>query len=104
MRRILVENARRKARVRHGGEFERVGVEMIDLPIAADDEKCLRVNEALDRLAEIDPRKAKVVEMRMFIGLEVREIATALNASEKTVQRDWRFAKAWLSRALKEGV
>jgi RNA polymerase sigma factor (TIGR02999 family) len=104
MRRILVENARRKSRLRHGGQFERVDCDLIDLPIAADDEKCLQVNEALDRLAEIDPRKAEVVKMRMFIGLEVQEIAAALNASEKTVQRDWTFAKARLSRELKEGA
>ncbi len=104
MRRILVENARRKSRIRHGGQFERVDCDLIDLPIAADDEKCLQVNEALDRLAEIDPRKAEVVKMRMFVGLEVQEIAAALNASEKTVQRDWTFAKAWLSRELKQGA
>ena len=104
MRRILVENARRKLRVRHGGQFERVDCELIDLPIAADDEKCLAVHEALDRLAELDPRKAEVVKMRIFVGLEVQEIAAALNASEKTVQRDWTFAKAWLSRELKEGM
>jgi RNA polymerase sigma factor (TIGR02999 family) len=104
MRRILVENARRKLRIRHGGQFERVDCDLIDLPIAADDEKCLAVHEALDRLAELDPRKAEVVKMRIFIGLDVQEIAAALNASEKTVQRDWTFAKAWLSRELKEGA
>ena len=104
MRRILVENARRKSRLRHGGQFERVDWDLNDLPIAADDEKCLQVNEALDRLAEIDSRKAEVVKMRMFIGLEVQEVAAALNASEKTVQRDWTFAKAWLSRELKGGA
>src|SRR5690242_7498101 len=104
MRRVLVDNARRKARLRHGGQLQRVDCELTDLPIAADDEKCLQVNEALDRLAQIDPRKAEVVKMRMFIGLEVHEIAAALDASEKTVQRDWMFAKAWLSRELKEGA
>jgi RNA polymerase sigma factor (TIGR02999 family) len=103
MRRILVENARRKMRVRHGGQFERVDCELIGLPIAADDEKCLEVHEALDRLAELDLRKAEVVKMRIFIGLEVQEIAAAIKASEKTVQREWTFAKAWLSRELKEG-
>lgn len=100
MRRILVENARRKSRLRHGGHFERIDCELIDLPIAADDEKCLRVNDALEKLALADPRKAEVVKMRMFIGLEIGEIAAALKASEKTVQRDWTFAKAWLSREL----
>jgi len=104
MRRILVENARRKLRLRHGGQLDRVDFEVIDLPIAADDQKCLQVHEALDRLAQIDPRKADVVKMRMFVGLEVQEIAAALNASEKTVQRDWTFAKAWLSRELGKGA
>jgi RNA polymerase sigma factor (TIGR02999 family) len=104
MRRILVENARRKLRFRHGGGLERVDFDGIDLPIAQDDEKCLRVNEALDRLAEVDPRKAEVVKLRIFTGLQVQEIAAVMNASAKTVQRDWTFAKAWLSRELKEGA
>jgi RNA polymerase sigma factor (TIGR02999 family) len=102
MRRILVEKARRKSRLRHGGQSERVDCELIDLPIALDDERCLQVNDALDRLAQIDARKAEVVKMRMFVGLEVQEIAVALDTSEKTVQRDWVFAKAWLSRELKK--
>jgi RNA polymerase sigma factor (TIGR02999 family) len=104
MRRILVENARRKLRIRHGGGLERVDFDGINLPIAQDDEKCLQVSEALDRLGEIDSRKAEVVKLRMFAGLRVHEIAAVLNSSEKTVQRDWTFAKAWLSRELKEGA
>lgn len=100
MRRILVENARRKMRHRHGGQLKRVDYELTGLPITTDDEKCIQVNEALDVLAKISPRKAEVVKMRMFVGLEVREIAAALNASEKTIARDWSFAKAWLSREL----
>ena len=102
MRRILVDQARRKARQRHGGQCERVDCELMDLPIAADDERCLQVSDALDQLARIDARKAEVVKMRMFVGLEVQEIALALKASEKTVQRDWVFAKAWLSRELQQ--
>lgn len=101
MRRILVESARRKLRRRHGGGLQRMDADAIDLPIAQDDEKCLRVHEALDRLAETDPRKVEVVKLRVFCGFQVQEIATLLNASEKTVQRDWTFAKAWLSRELK---
>jgi len=104
MRRILVEHARRRLRLRHGRQCERVEVEVIDLPLAADDEKCLQVHEALNRLSQVDPRRAEVVKMRMFIGLEVKEIAMALSASEKTVQRDWTFAKAWLSRELRKGA
>lgn len=102
MRRILVDRARRKLRIRHGGEWERVESDLLDLPIAADDEKCVQIDEALERLAQIDARKADVVKMRMFIGLEVQEIAAALVISDKTVQRDWDFAKAWLSRELKK--
>lgn len=106
MRRILVDKARRKARLRHGGELERVDVDadLIDLPISADPGKCLAVNDALDRLAGIDARKAEVVKLRLFVGLEVQEIAEALGTSEKTILRDWTFAKAWLSRELKEGA
>jgi RNA polymerase sigma factor (TIGR02999 family) len=104
MRRILVENARRKLRVRHGGELQRVDFEGVDLAIAQNDEKCLRVHEALDVLAEADPRKAEVVKLRVFAGLRVHEIATLLNVTEKTVQRDWTFSKAWLSCELKKDV
>src|SRR5262245_47303948 len=101
MRRILVENARRKLRLRHGGQSERVEFELADLPIAKDDEKCMRVSEALDELERIDQRKAQVVKLHLFTGLELKEIATVLGTAEKTVQRDWSFAKAWLSRELK---
>jgi RNA polymerase sigma factor (TIGR02999 family) len=104
MRRILVENARRKLRLRHGGGLQRVDFNAFDLPIAQDDEKCLRVHEAVDQLAEADPRKAEVVKLRVFAGLQVQEIAVVMNTSEKTVQRDWTFARAWLSCELKEGA
>ena len=101
MRRILVDNARRKLRLRHGGQMERVDFELADLPIATDDEKCVQVSEALDRLAESDERRARVVKLHVFAGLELKEIAVVLGTSEKTVQRDWTFAKAWLTRSLK---
>ena len=101
MRRILVDNARRKQRLRHGGGMQRVELEAIDLPIAAEDEKCLRVSEYLDQLAGEDPEKAEVVKLRVFAGLKVSEIAAILHCSEKTVQRHWNFAKAWLSRLLR---
>ena len=102
MRRILVENAQRKLRLRHGGGLQRVDFDAVDLPITQDDEKCLRVHEALDQLAETDPRKAEVVKLRVFAGLQVQEIAAVLNVTEKTVHRDWTFAKAWMSRELKK--
>lgn len=103
MRRILVDNARRKLRVRHGGQFERVDFEQVDLPVAEDDGKCVRVSEALDRLGVADPRKAEVVKLHLFTGMELQEIASVLGLSEKTVQRDWTFAKAWLTRELQQG-
>jgi RNA polymerase sigma factor (TIGR02999 family) len=101
MRRILVENARRKKRLRHGGGLERMEIESIDLPIAAQDEKCLLVSEYLDQLENEDPVKAHVVKMRVFAGLKISEIAAILGVSEKTVQRHWHFARACLSRSLK---
>jgi len=101
MRRILVENARRKQRVRHGGGLQPVDIAAIELPIATQDEKCLQIDEYLDQLAEEDPEKAEVVKLRVFTGLRVSEIASILDCSEKTVQRHWNFAKAWLSRSLR---
>lgn len=103
MRRILVDNARRKQRIRHGGGMERVNVDAINLPIAQNDEKCLRVNDYVEQLAVEDPEKAEIVKMRVFAGMGVGEIATVLGCSEKTVQRHWNFAKAWLSRELQNG-
>jgi RNA polymerase sigma factor (TIGR02999 family) len=101
MRRILVENARRKKRLRHGGGLVRVDVECPDLPISMAEEKCLIVNDYLEELAAEDPVKAQVVKLRVFAGLRVTEIAVLLGCSEKTVQRHWNFARAWLSRALR---
>ncbi len=103
MRRILVDNARRKQRIRHGGGLERVALESIDLPIARDDGKCLQVDEFLDQLAAEDPEKAGIVKLRVFAGLSVAEIAALMGCSEKTVQRHWNFAKAWLSREMQRG-
>lgn len=96
MRRILIDNARRKQQVRHGGGLERVPLEGLDIADQLDPERILQMNEALDRLAEQDPTKAEVVKLRFFAGLENREAAEVLGISERTVERAWRFAKAWL--------
>ena len=101
MRRILVEKARRKMRLRHGGGMQREDVDAIDLPIAQQDEKCLQVHECLERLAAEYPEKAEIVKLRIFAGLEVQEIAALQGWSEKTVQRHWNFAKAWLTREIR---
>ena len=102
MRRVLVDHARRYASEKRGGGLHRVTLDNIDL---ADEQKAaqlLDLDDALNRLAEIDERKARVVEMTYFAGLSHREIADVLKVTEKTIQRDWKFAKLWLYRDLKE--
>ena len=103
MRRILVDRARRRRSRKHGGELERVDLDAVDLPFIGSDDLVLQVHDALERLAAEDPEKAEVVKLRFFVGLEHAEIATLLDVSEKTVQRHWTFAKAWLARVIEPG-
>lgn len=103
MRRILVDRARRRRSRKHGGDWERVDLDAVELPLPGDDELVLQVHDALERLAAEDPEKAQVVKLRFFVGLENVAVATLLGVSEKTVQRHWNFAKAWLARAMQEG-
>jgi len=100
MRRILIDHARRRQYVKHGGETERVPFEvaisevgLMSQPRAAE---LLALDEALDELARLDPRKSRVVELRYFGGLSLEETAKVLEVSLMTVRRDWRAAKAWL--------
>jgi RNA polymerase sigma factor (TIGR02999 family) len=101
MRRILIDNARRKGRLKREGDRRRVDLEHVILAAVDSDETVLAVNEALDRLAALDPLKAQIVKMRYFVGLKHHEIAEALNLSEPTVRRYWAFARAWLYAELK---
>jgi RNA polymerase sigma factor (TIGR02999 family) len=101
MRRILVDRARRRRSRKHGGNLERVDMDAVELPGGVNDDLVLRVHEALEQLATEDPEKAEVVKLRFFVGLENAEAAAILGVSEKTVQRHWSFAKAWLHRAMK---
>lgn len=103
MRRILVERARRKQRIRHGGELERVPLSEIEIPGGADDRRLLEVHEALDALAAEDEQQAQVVKLRFFVGLGNAEIARLMGLSEKSVQRYWNHAKAWLYQNIKSG-
>ncbi len=96
MRQILVENARRKRALRHGGGQQRVDVEDIPVSIDVEDGKVLEVDEALELLQAEDAPKAEVVKLRYFVGLNHQEIAEVLGLSEKTVQRYWAYAKVWL--------
>lgn len=97
MRRILVENARRKARLKRGGNLQRVDldVDAIDAP-TRDADELLALDEALATLAEEDPRSAKLVELRFFAGLTVEQAAKALGISKGTACRDWAYARARL--------
>lgn len=103
MRRILVDAARARQAEKRGGGAEHVAVESdADLSLGATDAQVLALNDALDTLARMDARKAKVIELRYFGGLSVEETATALQVSPQTVMRDWKLAKSWLARELKE--
>jgi RNA polymerase sigma factor (TIGR02999 family) len=96
MRRILIEAARRKGRARHGGEAERVDVELAALPTRMAAEELVALNDALEELERQDPRKARLVTLRYFGGMTLEEAAAALGVSRVTAHRDWTFARAWL--------
>jgi RNA polymerase sigma factor (TIGR02999 family) len=100
MRRILVDAARKKGRVRHGAGRRRV--ELTDLPAATPPEELLALDEALDRLARWDPTKAQVVNLRFFAGLTVPEVAAELGISVATAERHWAFARTWLFAELND--
>ncbi|MDQ5980351.1 MAG: hypothetical protein QG602_3327 [Verrucomicrobiota bacterium] len=101
MRRILVENARRKARLKRGGGQVRVDMDGIELAAASPDEKILLMNDALERLHLEDPEKARVVVMKFFGGRTNQEVAEALAVTERTVERHWAYAKAWLFQSIR---
>ena len=103
MRRILVENARRKKRLRHGGQLERIDVEHVEIPSPLPDEELLAMDEALERLAEADPRAAELVKLCFFAGLTQEQAASELGVSVSTVERTWAFARAWLYREIQSG-
>jgi RNA polymerase sigma factor (TIGR02999 family) len=102
MRRILIERARRRQRIRHGGGQERVDLEEAEIAAPENDERLLQVHEALDRLAAEDKVKAEVVKLRFFVGFSDREVAEVLGVSERTIERHWSYAKSWLFRAIRE--
>jgi len=101
MRRILVEKARRKHRLRHGGELKRADFTDLDVAIAEDDDVVLAVSEALDRLTKLDPVAAEVIKLRFFGGLTNVEAARVLGLSERAAKRTWAYARAWLYDELK---
>jgi RNA polymerase sigma factor (TIGR02999 family) len=103
MRRILVDAARTHGARRQGGAPAKVNLDDSVVLSPSPDRSILAVDEALTALSRVGPRQAKVVELRYFGGLTEEEIVTALDISQRTVRRDWNFAKAWLSRELSRG-
>ncbi len=100
MRRILVESARHKQRLKHGGQLQRVEMEPIALPAAVDAEELLALDAALERLAVTEPGIAELVQLRHFAGLTIQQTAEALGISVRTANRQWAYAKAWLYQQL----
>jgi len=100
MRRILVEVARRKKRLKHGGNLERVDIQDLQLAAPLPDDELLAVDEVLNRFAEVDARAAQVVKLLYFVGLTQGQAAQELGVSLATVERDWGFARAWLKREI----
>ncbi|MGE5836719.1 MAG: sigma-70 family RNA polymerase sigma factor [Acidobacteriota bacterium] len=104
MRRILVNHARDRVAGKRGGGAEHVPLTLVAEGIGAAEVDLLDLNEALERLSKSDPRKGRIVELKFFAGLTTDEIAETLDISAATVERDWKFARAWLHDAISGGV
>ena len=96
MRRILVESARRKQRIKHGGGLQRQDLEEHDVPVTPPPEELLALDEALARLGAEDADAARIVDLHFFAGLSIDEAADALGVSRATAYRQWAYARAWL--------
>src|SRR5215831_5269698 len=103
MRRILVENARRKGRLKRGGDLRRLDIRGNEPAIEGPNPDTLAIDEALTQLACTHPEKAELVKLRYFAGLTLAEAASALGISTATADRYWRYARAWLARRLRQG-
>lgn len=101
MRHILIDRARQRGTVRHGGDRQRIDIEQIDIPIdTEDDERLLAIDAALDKLTLEHPQVAELVKLRCFVGLEVAEAARVLHIPRATAYRRWQFARTWLYNEL----
>lgn len=101
MRRILIDNARRKQRPKHGLGWQRVDLDQVNVAIQTDDDTLLLVNEALTRLEQEDVQKAELVKLRYFAGMTIPEAGQVLGLSESTAKRIWTYARAFLLREIK---
>lgn len=101
MRHILIDRARQRGAVRHGGQQQRVDIDHVDIPIDTEsDERLLAITAAVDKLTLEYPQIAELVKLRCFVGLEVAEAARALNIPRATAYRRWEFARTWLFKEL----
>lgn len=100
MRQILIDHARTRGRVKRGGGRRQVPETLAELATECDLDDVLAVDEALERLRQRDPRAAAVVDLRFFAGQQIGDIAQLLATSERTIEREWQFARAWLARTL----
>ena len=101
MRRILVESARRKQRIKHGGNLERVDVDAVEIALPMPEDDLVILDQALERLTDEDERAAQVVKLCFFVGLTQEQAAKELGVSISTVERQWSFARAWLFEEMK---
>ena len=102
MRRILVESARRRRRLKHGGDLQRIHLTTLDIAITSEDEQILALDEALEKLAARDQLGAQLIQLRFFAGLPNIEAAKLLGIPERTAKRTWAYARAWLFEELKK--
>lgn len=98
MRRILTDRARRRSRIKRGGDMVRVGMTVAEAALAVPEDQVVLIDEALERLEEVDPVRARVVMLKFFGDMSNREVAEELGVTERSVERYWAFAKAWLFR------
>ncbi len=103
MRRILINRARDRGRLKRGGGWRRLRLEHIDLSVAEPPDELLVLNDALDKLAQEDPACAELVKLRFFAGLTLDEAAKTLGVVRRTADRYWAFARSWLYAALRKG-
>jgi len=103
MRRILIDNARRKQRLKRGGDRQKIDLDDVEISIEAPSDDLIALDEALERLAKMDKVKADLVKLRYFAGLTLEQAAGLLNLPERTAKRYWAHARAWLYRQVNEG-
>ena len=103
MRRILIENARRKKRLKHGGDRQKVDLDQAELAIDGPCDDLIALDEALEKLANTDKASADLLKLRFFAGLTMEQAANILGIGRRTADRNWAYARAWLYRAINKG-